>query len=117
MGPADRVGIFTTSGVLTQEFTSDKELLKNVLKVMSRAPVNWVSYGLAVSVTKESQPAPGIPQLPTSLMVSSNAVQEEGEESIRIELQELGKTVRLLGSKPAERVLLLGSPGFILPES
>ena len=61
MGPADRVGIFTTSGVLTQEFTGDKELLKNALKVMSRAPVNWVSYGLAVSVTKESQPEPGIP--------------------------------------------------------
>ena len=50
-------------------------------------------------------------------MVSSNTGQEEGEESIRIELQELGNTVRLLGSKPGERVLLLGSPGFILPES
>lgn len=59
IGPADRVGIFTTSGLMTQDFTSDKELLKQkVLKVMSRAPVNWVFYGVAVSVTGESQPEP-----------------------------------------------------------
>jgi VWFA-related protein len=116
IGPADRVGIFTTSGLSTQDFTSDKELLKQeVLKVMSRTRVNWVTYGMAISVTGESQPDPSIPQLPTSLMTSSNAVIEEGGEDIRIEFQELGNTLRRLGSKPGERVLLLASPGFILP--
>ena len=118
IGPADRVGIFTTSGLLTQDFTSDKELLKQeVLKVMSRVRVNWVSYGMAVSVSAESQPGPSIPQLATSLMSSSNAVIEEGDADIRIELEELGNTLRLLGSKPGERVLLLASPGFIMPVS
>jgi len=117
IGPADRVGIFTTSGLLTQDFTSDKELLKNVLKVMSHAPVNWVSYGIATSVKGESQPEPSIPQLPEAVKTLPNSLKEEGDEAIRIELQELGNTVRLLGSKPGERVLLLGSPGFILPES
>ena len=110
------MGIFTTSGLLIQDFTSDKELLKQELEVMSRTPVNWVSYGMASSVTAESQPKPSIPQLPASLMTSSNALKEEGDEEIRIEFQELGNTVRLLGSKPGERVLLLASPGFILPE-
>jgi VWFA-related protein len=115
IGPADRVGIFTTSGGLTQDFTSDKKLLKNVLKVMSHAPVDWVSYGIATAVKGESQFEPSIPQLPAALMTSSNALQEEGDEDIRIELQELGNTLRLLGSKPGERVLLLASPGYILP--
>ena len=118
IGPADRVGIFTTSGVLTQDFTSDKELLKReVLKAMSRTPLNWVSYGMASSVTGESQFEPTIPQLPESLMTSTNALKEEGDEEVRIEFQELGNTLRLLGSKPGERVLLLASPGYILPDS
>jgi VWFA-related protein len=115
IGPADRVGIFTTSGLLTQDFTSDKELLKQVLGVRSRTPVNWVSYGMASSVTAESHPEPDILQLPASLKASSNAVKEEGDADIRIELEDLGKMLRLLGSKPGERVLLLASPGFILP--
>lgn len=115
IGPADRVGIFTTSGLLTQDFTSDKELLKQVLGVRSRTPVNWVSYGMASSVTAESHPEPDILQLPTSLITSSNGLKEEGEEAIRLELLELRNTIRLLGSKPGERVLLLASPGFILP--
>ena len=116
IGPADRVGIFTTSGLLTQDFTSDKELLKQeVLKVISRVQVNWVSYGIATSVKGESQPEPSIPQLAGSVMSSSN--REEGEEDIRIEFEELGNTLRLLGSKPGERVLLLASPGFILPDT
>ena len=116
IGPADRVGIFTTSGLLTQDFTSDKELLKQtVLKVMSRTPVNWVSHGL-LSVADESEPQPQIPQLATSIMTPT-ALAREGDEAIRIEFQELGNTIRLLASKPGERVLLLASPGYILPIS
>jgi hypothetical protein len=106
IGPADRVGIFTTSGLLTQDFTSDKELLKQeVLKVMSRT---------LMTIKGESQPELSIPQLPAvkgesqprmaplpaSLINSSNAVKEEGDEEIRIEFEEIGITLRLLGSKP-----------------
>ena len=83
---------------------------------MSRTPLNWASYGMVTSVLGESQPEPTIPQLPESLMTSTNALKEEGDEEIRIEFQELRNTVRLLGSKPGERVLLLASPGFILPD-
>jgi len=50
-------------------------------------------------------------------MTSSNSLKEEGGEEIRVELQELGNTIRLLGSKPGERVVLLASPGYILPVS
>lgn len=117
IGPADRVGIFTTSGLLTQDFTSDKELLKQVLGVRSRTPVDWVSYGMASSVTAESHFEPDSPQLPTALITLSNGLKEEGDATIRIELVELRNMIRLLGSKPGERVLLLASPGFILPDS
>ncbi|MGB2629438.1 MAG: VWA domain-containing protein [Candidatus Acidiferrum sp.] len=118
MGPADRVGIFTTSGLLVQDFTSDKELLKHVvLRGMSRTPVNWTAYDHASSVLAESQPQPTIPQLPKSLMTSTNSLREEGDAELVVEFQELGSTVRLLGSKPGERVLLLASPGFILPDT
>jgi len=60
LGPRDRVGVFTTSGVVTQDFTSNKELLKQaLLKLMSRADTGGhagdcpnVSYDMAVEVQK-----------------------------------------------------------------
>jgi hypothetical protein len=60
LGPSDRVGVFTTSGVVTQDFTSNKELLKQaLLKLMSRAHTGGhagdcpnVSYDMAVEVQK-----------------------------------------------------------------
>ena len=41
MAPGDRVGIFTTSGQLTQDFTSDKEVLKRkLIGLMPRGMLN-----------------------------------------------------------------------------
>jgi hypothetical protein len=62
--PADRVGIFTTSGLVTQDFTSDKQLLKGkLLSLMShgRSTSNPgacpnVSYSIAIQVEKEGGP-------------------------------------------------------------
>lgn len=64
IAPADRVGIFTTSGQLTQDFISDKEVLKQkLLGLMSRGQqINSpgacpnVSYGMAVQVEREGMP-------------------------------------------------------------
>jgi VWFA-related protein len=57
MARSDRVGVFTTSGQLTQDFTSNKELLKQaLLKLMSRAYTGShpgacpdVSYDMAIA--------------------------------------------------------------------
>ncbi len=62
--PADRVGIFTTSGLLTQDFTSDKQLLKEKLlsltshsRLMSTpGACPNVSYSMATQVEKEGGP-------------------------------------------------------------
>ncbi len=148
MAPADRVGLFTTSGLLTQDFTSDKELLKKeLLKVMSRGHVSGspgdcpnVSYGMAVEVSKEGGPpvsltpeaqpdtssayailyqetvrcAPGLDARAIRVILSNaiNRVIEEGDAENRNVYRELQNVLRLLGSKPGERVLLLASPGF-----
>jgi VWFA-related protein len=64
MAPADRVGIFTTSGQLTMDFTSDKEALKQkLIGLIPRGMLNKsatecpdVSYYMADQVTKEGIP-------------------------------------------------------------
>ena len=65
MAPGDRVGIFSTSGELTQNFTSDKELLKQkLLGLMPRGRLNRattdclnISYYMAEQLEKEGLPA------------------------------------------------------------
>jgi VWFA-related protein len=78
IGPADRVGIFRTSGQLTQDFISDKEALKQkLLALMSRGRLTSsagacpnVSYGMAVQVEKEGGPPIPIGGGPPDLSVS-----------------------------------------------
>ncbi len=73
MAPDDRAAIFTTSGQLTQDFTSDKEALKQKLMgLLPRGALNKmtvscpdVSYYMADQVTKEgipTDPSHGGPQ-------------------------------------------------------
>jgi VWFA-related protein len=149
MSPGDRVGVFTTSGVVTQGFTSNKDLLKQaVLKVMSRGHTGGhpgacpdVSYDMAVEVqnggttvrmTALGAPdlssnaafailyeqtlacAPGLNPSAAANLVSSEVqrVADEGEAENRNVYRELEAVLRLLSSRPSERVLLLVSPGF-----
>jgi len=153
LAASDRVGFFTTSGVVTQDFTSNKELLKQaLLKVMSRAHTGTsggcpdVSYDMAlevkkggdatISVTAGGAPdlslnaafailyertlacAPGITPSAAAALVSAvvDEVFEEGNAETRNVYRELEGELRVLSSKPGERVLLLVSPGFLLAE-
>jgi VWFA-related protein len=73
MAPPDRVGIFTTSGQLTLDFTSDKEALKRkLIGIMPRGALNKstiecpnISYYIADQLEKEGLPIdtrrPGTP--------------------------------------------------------
>jgi VWFA-related protein len=151
IGPADRVGIFTTSGKLTQDFISDKEVLKQkLLALMSRGQLTStpgacpnVSYGMAVQVEREGGPpvsaGPGPPDLSVSpafnilvqetlrcspginpgmaaILVGAavTRVLNVGEAENRNTYRQLENVVRLLASKPGERVLLLASAGFAI---
>ncbi len=151
IGPADRVGIFTTSGQLTQDFTSDKEVLKKkLLALMPRGQLIRstgagacpnVSYGMAVQVEREGPPPPPSGRGPYDDSISTGftiLLQETlrclpgidaraagdlvaatvdralniGEAENRNTYGQLENILRLLASKPGERVLLLASPGF-----
>ena len=146
VAPGDRVGIFTTSGQLTQDFTSDKEGLKQkLLSLMSRGHVISspgacpnVSYGMAVQVEKEGGPpsaggpgqafnilvqetllcSPGISPGAAATLVAAavTRVLNIGEAENRDTYRQLENVVRLLASKPGERILLLASPGFPIAE-
>jgi VWFA-related protein len=154
VAPGDRVGIFTTSGQMTQDFTSDKEGLKQkLLSLMSRGHVISspgacpnVSYGMAVQVEKEGGPpsprgpgqpaddsvspafnilvqetllcSPGISPGTAATLVAAavTRVLNVGEAENRDTYRQLENVVRLLASKPGERVLLLASPGFPIAE-
>src|SRR5208283_4195593 len=143
MTPGDRVGIFSTSGELTQSFTSDKELLKQkLLGLMPRGRINrsttecpYISYYVAEQLEKEGLPVtpdepepmdfqvvlqqtarclpPGIPPFTTTV----NAVERvltDGEAENRSTFDQLDQVLRILSAKPGDRILLLASPGFVL---
>jgi VWFA-related protein len=150
IGPADRVGIFTTSGQLTQDFISDKDVLKQkLLALMSRGQqisspgaCPNVSYAMAVDVDREGGPpipagpgqpaddsaspafnilvqetlrcSPGINAGMAAILVGAavTRVLNVGETENRNTCRQLENVVRLLASKPGERVLLLASAGF-----
>lgn len=142
MAPADRVGIFTTSGQLTLDFTSDKEALKQkLISLIPRGMLNKgttdcpnISYYIADQLEKEGIPAtpvdpvppdfeifvqetarcmPGIdPFVPTVSAV--RRVLSIGETENRDTYRQLESVVRMLSAKPATRILLFASPGFPL---
>lgn len=134
IGPSDRVGLFTTSEVVTQDFTSNKELLKQaLLKVMTRAHTikgtcPSVSYDMAIEISKGDPNAAAVlyqqtlacapnssPQVIEALISAALSVAKAlGEAENRDVYSELESVLRLLASKPGERVLLFASPGFPL---
>jgi VWFA-related protein len=144
MSPGDRVGIFSTSGQLTQDFTGDKEALKQkLLGLLPRGRLSSsttecppISYYMADLLEKEGIPAhdepgppdfqlvvqdtlrcdPGIDLLTARILVESaiRRVLDVGEAENRDTFRQLESVLRILSAKPGERTLLLASPGFPL---
>ena len=140
MSPGDRVGIFSTSGQLTQDFTSDKEVLKQkVLGLIPRGALGGhisdcpdVSYYMADQIEnkQDSQALAVIVQetlqcmfggraqmltaaqaaAQAAAMVALNAGDADNNYTYRL----LEEVLRRLAGKPGERVLLLASPGFLI---
>ena len=143
MAPGDRVGIFSTSGELTQNFTSDRELLKQkLLGLMPRGRIDRsatecpdLSYYVANQLEKEGLPAtpdepapidfqvvlqetaqclpPGIPPFNTTI-IAVRRVLDAGEAENRSTFDQLDQVLRILSAKPGDRILLFASPGFVL---
>ena len=138
--PVDRVGIFSTSGQVKQDFTNDKEALKKTL--LSLTPRNLsgshtgecpdVSYYMADQIVNagDTQALSLVVQETWQCMFGNNpnmlsAAQSAAQAAVNQELfsgdannnytfRQLEYILRLLSGKPGERVLLLASPGFLL---
>jgi VWFA-related protein len=88
--PADRVAIFTTSGQVTLDFTSDRAKLREaILKLTSGAPVLQTVNGSGLA---------------------DNAVEWE----TRAVVTQSGDIVRRMATLPGQRTIVLMSPGMML---
>jgi VWFA-related protein len=143
MSAGDRVGIFSTSGQLTQDFTSDKELLKH--KVSGLTPRGSlsehitdcpdVSYYMAdlienrhddqafqvvVYDTLYCQFSNRSEMLTAAESVAHAAVMRAlnaGDADSNYTYRLLEQVLRNLAGKPGERILLLASPGFLIAQN
>ena len=142
MTPGDRIGIFSTSGQLTQDFTSDKEALKQkLLGLMPRGAMGGhisdcpdVSHYMADQIENKHDPqalqvvvyetlqcmfggdqrmlAAAQSAAQSAVMIALNA----GDADNNFTYRELEVVLRALAGKPGERVLLLASPGFLITQ-
>jgi len=140
MAPGDRVGIFSTSGQLTQDFTSDNEALKQtVLGLSPRGAISGhitdcpdVSYYMADLIENKHDPQAlsVVVQETLQCMFGGDqrmilAAQAAAQAAVSVALnagdadsnftyRKLEEVLRRLAGKPGQRILLLASPGFLL---
>jgi VWFA-related protein len=142
MSPGDRIGIFSTSGQLTQDFTSDKEVLKQkVFGLMPRGAMGGhitdcpdVSHYMADQIENKHDPQALAVVIQETLQcmfggdqrmlgAAQNAAQaavmvalNAGDADNNFTYRQLEMVLRALAGKPGERVLLLASPGFLITQ-
>jgi VWFA-related protein len=138
LAPSDRVGIYSTSGQFTQEFTDDREQLrKTLLKIQPHSPTAGthdcpdVSYYQADLIQNRNDPqalavatqdAVGCAfqgdetqKAAAQSMAQSTAglVLTREDSSTEYALRHMEDTIRRLGSMPGQRIMVFVSPGFI----
>jgi len=140
LAPTDRVAIYTTSGQLTQDFTSDRDLLKQALTQIVARPLGTegvhqcpdVSYyeadlienksdnqAFAVATDDALQCAfggdPTKLQLAASMARSAAAqALSSGDSTSQFTYSHLTDALRRLASMPGQRKMVFVSPGFLI---
>jgi VWFA-related protein len=144
IGPTDRVGIYSTSGENTLEFTADKEKLRRAMLGVIPHPLTPQAIGaecpqvthymadqienkndsqaLAVVVEEVVQCAfnGDETQRPQALPIARSAslrALSQGDVQNQYGYRRLEDVLRRLSVMPGERILLFVSPGFILSTS
>jgi VWFA-related protein len=138
--PADRVGIYSTSGQITQEFTNDRELLKKTLRrviphsvtEMTGSECPQISYyqgdlivnrndeqALSVAAVDAVQCAFNGDETKLAqgrVMARSAATRAvvNGDIQSQYAYSHLNEILRRLAGMPGERIMLLVSPGFLV---
>jgi len=137
MQPADRAAIYTTSGQIVQEFTSDKEKLQETLARLRPTPVAGglghgfdcpdISYYMADRIINMNDPqaiqvalinyqACSMNPYATANMVTgfAQSALHSGEHETRLATSVLVQVVRRMAAMPGQRNLVLASPGFFV---
>jgi VWFA-related protein len=140
--PGDRIGIFSTSGQMTEQFTSDKEALKKKLKSLAPRPIMGkinatstcpeVTYYMAdqyvnqhnteildVATAEALECAFHFKQqyhMAAKSMAESLLKQQltAGNADNEASYRRMEEVLREMSRKPGERVVILVSPGFLL---
>ncbi|HEY6384372.1 MAG TPA: VWA domain-containing protein [Candidatus Acidoferrum sp.] len=138
LAASDRVGIYSTSGQFTQEFTDDHELLrKSLLKIIPHSPTAGthdcpdISYYQADMIQNKSDvqalavatedavecafQGDETQKAAAQSMAQSTAglVLTREDSSTEYALRHMEDTIRRLGSMPGQRIMVFVSPGFI----
>jgi VWFA-related protein len=138
LAASDRVGIYSTSGQFTQEFTDDHELLrKSLLKIIPHSPTAAIhdcpeiSYYEADLIQNKNDPqALGIAaedavqcafggdetQITTARAMAqgmAGAVVGREDSSTEYALRHMEEVMRRLATMPGQRIMVFVSPGFI----
>jgi VWFA-related protein len=138
LAASDRVGIYSTSGQFTQEFTDDRELLrKSLLKIIPHSPtagthdcpdlsyyeadmIQNKSDAQALAIATEDAVACAFQGDETQKGMAQSMAQSaagmvliQGDSSTEYALRHMEDTIRRLGSMPGQRIMVFVSPGFI----
>jgi VWFA-related protein len=142
MTPTDRMGIYSTSGEVTQEFTSDKEALERKIMGLTARPMMGktnsatncpdVSHYMADRALNKNDPQVfGVvtdevlqcqfqgdrAMLPAAQTLAQSALTQElaaGDTDNSYVYRHIEDAIRRLGGMPGERIMAFVSPGFLL---
>jgi VWFA-related protein len=138
LAPSDRVGIYSTSGQFTQEFTDDHELLrKSLLNIIPHSPTAGIHdcpdisyYQADLIQNKNDSQALGVAtedavqcafngdetQINAARAMAqgmAGTVVGREDSSTEYALRHMEDVMRRLGSMPGQRIMVFLSPGFI----
>src|SRR6266446_549989 len=104
LAPTDRVGIYSTSGQITQEFTQEHELLQQALLVATDDALQC-AYSNDPRMTAQAQ---------ALAHMTSERTLASGDAQIEYVYRHLEDIIRRLAGMPGQRVMVLVSPGFVV---
>jgi VWFA-related protein len=139
LGAYDRAAIYSTSGQTMLEFTDDKDKLRGTLFTLQPRPMmnrnfqecpdipfymadmiqnknDPLALQTAIQEVMACQPGTDAQAAQSFARAAAQRVAIEGNHESRIAIGVIRDIVRRMGTVPGQRVILLSSPGFILPE-
>ena len=141
LNPADRVGVFSTSGQTVVDFTDDRAKLREALGNLRSRPLQGdestkcpdISFYMADMIVNKHDPTvlqtvandyiycANVPRqmwstVPAIVEPMATQVLNVDQESSRMSLRVLNDVVRRMSALPGQRSLVFVSPGFLTPE-